>query len=442
MRRRTRAALAAAVVLIGCGLVGVPLAVDQQRHADWEMRAVPVERTSLAAATALDGVLTRGEPETVEVRTGGVLTHVPEPGAAVGPGEPLYARNGRPAFFLQGDVPLWRTVKLGDWGPDVRALNEALADARLLDPDAVGDVFEVETNAAVITMYEQAGYEIPTATPEGVSRIERAERRYDDALADLAAAEAALAAAEAGAGAGIDTSGVVPDPYALDVAVRDASARVEAAEERLTAARSERVSPSDVLLLDTPAVLVDDVPAQVGDALPGEVLSWTGEHVSAEAELDRRQAEAIEVGDAVTLTAAGGKETGGLVAEVRATGGAGDTEGTGDTAGTGGTEGTGREPAPGSHLLRVEVPDQAAVRAHVDEPVRIEVTTGKGQEVLAVPVTALVALTGGGFAVEKVTPGAAPGDGPLVPVGIGVVSDTEVQVSSPDLRAGDEVWTP
>ena len=58
------------------------------------------------------------------------------------------------------------------------------------------------------------------------------------------------------------------------------------------------------------------------------------------------------------------------------------------------------------------------------------------EDVLAVPVTALVALVDGGYGVEKVD---ADGARSYVAVTTGAFSDTLVEVESPDLAEGDEV---
>jgi peptidoglycan hydrolase-like protein with peptidoglycan-binding domain len=58
------------------------------------------------------------------------------------------------------------------------------------------------------------------------------------------------------------------------------------------------------------------------------------------------------------------------------------------------------------------------------------------EDVLAVPVTALVALVDGGYGVEKV---GADGDRAYAAVTTGSFSDTLVEIASPDLAEGDEV---
>ena len=68
-------------------------------------------------------------------------------------------------------------------------------------------------------------------------------------------------------------------------------------------------------------------------------------------------------------------------------------------------------------------------------PVKVRVTTNAARGVLAVPVGALLALSGGGYALERLS-----GDGTTeqVAVKLGAFADNFVQVSG-DIKAGDEV---
>jgi multidrug efflux system membrane fusion protein len=71
-------------------------------------------------------------------------------------------------------------------------------------------------------------------------------------------------------------------------------------------------------------------------------------------------------------------------------------------------------------------------------PVEVQVESERRDDVLAVPVSALLALLGGGYAVEVV-------DGAttrLVAVETGLFANGYVQVSGPGLRAGDRVVVP
>ncbi|GGT04630.1 hypothetical protein [Streptomyces cinerochromogenes] len=58
---------------------------------------------------------------------------------------------------------------------------------------------------------------------------------------------------------------------------------------------------------------------------------------------------------------------------------------------------------------------------------------------LAVPVTALVALAEGGYGVEVIQPG---GQHKLIPVTIGLVADARAQITKGDIKEGTKVVIP
>ena len=68
----------------------------------------------------------------------------------------------------------------------------------------------------------------------------------------------------------------------------------------------------------------------------------------------------------------------------------------------------------------------------------VNITPQQVDNVLAVPVNALLALAGGGYGVDVVTGGTSR----LVGVTTGVYSDTLVQVSGPGITAGMRVEVP
>jgi hypothetical protein len=74
-------------------------------------------------------------------------------------------------------------------------------------------------------------------------------------------------------------------------------------------------------------------------------------------------------------------------------------------------------------------------------PVQIGITTARVSNALVVPVTALLAQSGGGYAVEVV---GASATNHLVPVSLGLFDDAEglVQVTASGLAAGQEVVVP
>ena len=83
--------------------------------------------------------------------------------------------------------------------------------------------------------------------------------------------------------------------------------------------------------------------------------------------------------------------------------------------------------------------DNHAEAAHLDQaPVTVTVTDRVARNVLAVPITALVALAGGGYAVWV----DAAHTRQLVPVAPGLFGQTLVEVTAPGLRVADRVEVP
>jgi multidrug efflux pump subunit AcrA (membrane-fusion protein) len=82
--------------------------------------------------------------------------------------------------------------------------------------------------------------------------------------------------------------------------------------------------------------------------------------------------------------------------------------------------------------------DAAATRRWDQAPVQVAITTDRVPDALVVPVAALLAETGGGYAVEVVGQG---GRDHLVPVSLGLFDDADglVQVSGSGLAAGQRV---
>jgi hypothetical protein len=105
-------------------------------------------------------------------------------------------------------------------------------------------------------------------------------------------------------------------------------------------------------------------------------------------------------------------------------------------AGTGPANGA----APGQATVQLTIRlVRPAAAGHLDQaPVTVSIVAARARGVLAVPVGALVALAGGGYAVE-VLHGTA---GRLVAVQTGLFSQTLVQVSGPGLAAGQRVEVP
>lgn len=149
---------------------------------------------------------------------------VPEVGAELGPLSVALEITGRPVIVLPGDLPAYRTLRMGVSGPDVLQLKQALVTVGLNPGDTASNVFDQATADAVAQLYAQAGYPVPPA-PEGADDAFRAAGDSLRAAEEgVASARRALSQANAGPGA---------------VEVRQADNAVAAAQRALQAAQAE-----------------------------------------------------------------------------------------------------------------------------------------------------------------------------------------------------------
>jgi Putative peptidoglycan binding domain len=176
------------------------------------------------------------------------------------------------------------------------------------------------------------------------------------------------------------------------------------------------------------AARITTTPATLGSpAGPGQaVLTATSITRQVTINLDAAQQAEVKAGDKVTITLPDNRATAGVVSSV----------GTVAAAPAGG----GSNSTPTITVL-VSPTDPAATGTWDQAPVLVSITTATVKDVLAVPVNALMALSGGGYAVEVADPG---GLHHLVDVTLGLFDDASglVQVSGLALAAGQHVVVP
>jgi Putative peptidoglycan binding domain len=145
----------------------------------------------------------------------------------------------------------------------------------------------------------------------------------------------------------------------------------------------------------------------------------------------------VKAGNQVTVTLPDGvTTTPGVVASVASVASAASSGGSGANPGPSSGPGSGAGQDTVQITVRLTRP---SATGHLDQaPVSVNVVSAQARDVLAVPVSALVALAGGGYAVDVVQGGAAH----LVAVQTGLFSQTLVQVSGPGLAAGLRVQVP
>jgi hypothetical protein len=174
------------------------------------------------------------------------------------------------------------------------------------------------------------------------------------------------------------------------------------------------------LVFEPEAIRVSQVTGSLGGPAAGPVLYATSDRHQVSIPLDASQQSQVKAGDTVTVTLPDGKTTPGVVSSV------------GTVAVTSGSATT----IP----VEVKLTDPGAAGTLDQAPVTVNITTGDAPNVLAVPVTALLAQSSGGYVVEVVGVG---GTRRYVPVRPGLFDDASglVQVSGA-LTPGQRVVVP
>jgi peptidoglycan hydrolase-like protein with peptidoglycan-binding domain len=163
---------------------------------------VPVERRTLSAKVIVRGTVRFGGRQTVELGTSAVEQTssdiVTEPArlhANLDAGDVALSVDGRPVFVLPGVVAMHRDLHRGSRGPDVRQLEQALADLRQ-SPGPVDGVFDAATQGAVARFYVARTFEPAGATDAQVDQLRTAQADAATALDQLHTAELGIPAAE------------------------------------------------------------------------------------------------------------------------------------------------------------------------------------------------------------------------------------------------------
>jgi hypothetical protein len=180
-------------------------------------------------------------------------------------------------------------------------------------------------------------------------------------------------------------------------------------------------------------VRVTSVMPELGASVaPGPVLAVTSTRPQVKIALSASEQASVKVGDQVSITLPNQQTTPGVISSV------GTVAKSPASKGGGGGE-PGEEGGP---TIEVDVtPSEPQAIGHLDEaPVSVSITTSSVPNALAVPVDALLALAGGGYALEVV-------EGTvhhLEAVTLGLFDDAEglVQVSGQSVHAGQRVVVP
>jgi peptidoglycan hydrolase-like protein with peptidoglycan-binding domain len=200
------------------------------------------------------------------------------------------------------------------------------------------------------------------------------------------------------------------------------------------------------VVFEPTAVRVTSVSAQPGGgAQTGEtVLQATSTVRQVQVALDASQQTSVAVGEKVSITLPNNRTTPGLVSSVGAVATCPSSSGSGGSGSSSAAPGTDTcsSASSGSSTPTITVdvaPSHPAATGTWDQaPVQVGITTASVPNALVVPVTALLARSGGGYAVEVVGAGVS---NHLVTVSLGLFDDAEglVAITGSGLTAGQKV---
>jgi hypothetical protein len=333
-----------------------------------------VVRTDVSESQLVAGTLGyQGSLTVVSELGAGIVTWLPSIGSVLRRGQALFQLAGQPVFLLYGPVPAWRDFVPGMTpGPDVRELQRNLAALGFGSGPADGE-FGWSTEAAVGWWQRAHGLAVTGTIPLGEVTFLPGPLRVTATAAQLGAPAAPGAAVLSGT---TDTPGV----------------------SVMLAAGGPAVRPGDRVLV----------------TMPGGTTTVTGTVAS------------------VGTVATGGADaaSGGAASNAAASSSASGTSGALGASG----QGSGTSPAAIPVTISIAT---TRIPAGLDQaPVQVSITQQRDRNVLAVPVTALLALPDGGYAVRLSGPARR-----LIPVTTGLFDDATgvVEVTGRGLAAGQAV---
>ncbi|ONI70401.1 hypothetical protein ALI144C_47970 [Actinosynnema sp. ALI-1.44] len=351
MKRTTRMAvgLGAAVVVVGAGGVAAfgfggtdpapPPAGGQPPS------TAKVTSTTLTSTEKVAGTLGHGTPNPLLRAGQGTVTWLPAAGEVITRGKTVYSVDDQPVPAFYGGIPLFRTLKPGVDGNDVKLVEENL---------------------------QALGYKGFTVDNEFTSATATAVRRW---------------------------------------------------QEDLGKPETGTVGPTDVAVVPG-EVRVAELMAKVGGAANGQVMTYTPTTRTVTVKLDVAKQHLVSQGIPATVTLPDGKAVTGTVASV-------------------GSVATAQPAQQGSSTTStievvVTFADQTAAGRLDSAPVDVTLVSDKRENVLAVPVGALVALAEGGYGVQVLDGSTSK----YVAVETGMFADGKVEVRGAGIAAGTVVGVP
>ncbi|WP_327069877.1 peptidoglycan-binding protein [Kitasatospora sp. NBC_01302] len=436
--RRRRVVVTVALVVTVCG-IGAG-AVGLRGHArpakaassSAQVQTVAVVRTDLSNSQTLSGTLGFGTPQTLMGAKQGIITALPAAGTTVTRGQQLYRVNDQPVPLFYGGTPLFRTLdKPGLVGRDVQVVASNL--------QALG--YDVGTQPKVGTVITQpaadpgSGGGAPSPKGGGAPAAPAAGSSTSPSGGPSAPATAGSTGAPAGgptapATAPAAGSSTPAAPTQVTVGTGDGVvttsliAAVKHWQKDAGLQPTGSLGIGDVVVLPG-AIRVGSLQTQLGEQGAEALMSVTPTDKVVTVPVDPANVGSIKQGDKVTVSLPDSSTTPGTVSGI-------GTAVQGSAKGTSGT-GAGLNTPPTVDVT-VAVDDPSKVKNFDSATVQVAFVSATATGVLAVPVGSLLALSGGGYAVQLK-------GGGLVAVQTGMFAKGMVAITGNGIAAGTEVVT-
>lgn len=450
-----------------------------------------VRRQDLVEVSSEDGTLGYGDSREVVNRLSGTVTWLPDTGKVVEPNGILYRVDGSPVILMDGRVPAYRPLSssVSD-GADVEQLERDLRALGYDDGGAidVDDSWDSGTTAAVLRWQEDHGFDETGSIELGRIVFQPGPRRVSKVDATLGA-DGSSSGGQSDSSSGSNSSSSSSNGSTDGASTTTGAGRTQFASYTPSAMTAQTTTPQTT----TPDTTAEEEAAK-RKAAEEKAKREAAKRRAAEKEVAKLKAEqkraaqqqqsAPQGGGGGAATASGAASSGGSGSSSGSASGSsgatasspimtttsttpvvtvnldttkqslarqgarvtvdlpsGDTadgkiESVGKVATSSSSDGESNDQSS-SATATIDVTVRLAKRAKAldQAPVTVNFEQSRRRDVLAIPVTALLARAGGKFAVEV-----RDGDGRrLVPVEPGLYADGYVEITGSGLRPGTKV---
>ncbi|HET7048038.1 MAG TPA: peptidoglycan-binding domain-containing protein [Solirubrobacteraceae bacterium] len=449
--------------------------------------ATTVKRRDLVQTDTESGTLSYASPQTVYNRLSGTLTWLPGVGRVIKPGEALFRVDGKPVILMNGTTPAYRDLASSDSaGKDIEELNRNLV-ALGFNPDGivVDDEWQAATTAGVEAFQASLG-----ETQTGSLSLGQIVFLPGDQL--VSTVDATLGSTGGGSGQGnpssssnasYSTSGAKPEFVSLEKpaapkhgsghmpgtaknshkhagkhSMKSLEALIALLQAEVAELKAAKASPGGSPSHGgkpssnsgqppasnsgnpssngaSPSSNSANPSSDSGGGSATAILETTSTRQIVTVDLDPSKQSEAKVGERVSVEMPAGNTVDGRVSSVSPVAQASSNSGNGN--GSNGNNDNSNSSNSGSTIpVTITLSHRHAGGGLDQAAVSVNFAQARANHVLSVPVTALLATAGGGYAVQAA---AAPHQ--LVPVTTGLFAAGYVQISGrgiyPGLRVTD-----